>query len=222
MTPYYSDPRHGLRIFLGDCREVLPEIMQERQQVMFGVLLTDPPYGHAELWQGGTWGAQEMYAKDARQWDNAKHSDIELRDIRAVCKKQIIWGGNYYRLPESRCWLAWDKQQKINTLADFELAWTNLEMPCKSYSESRNPDGPRQHPTQKPLSLMCWCLSFVDVKWLLDPFLGSGTSLVAAKKHGIKGIGIEREEKYCEMAARRLEACNLFNFGIDKPENAIV
>jgi len=91
-------------------------------------------------------------------------------------------------------------------MADFEMAWTNIDMPGKAWEENRNPDGKRKHPTQKPMSLFRWCIQLdkKTPKIVLDPFMGSGTTLRAAKDLGRKAIGIEIEEKYCEIAAKRL------------------
>lgn len=90
-------------------------------------------------------------------------------------------------------------------MADFEMAWTNLDRPAKAW---HGPCGAgksaRVHPTQKPLELMAWCLNFVAPGTVLDPFMGSGTTLVAAHQLGRRAIGIELEEKYCEIAAQRL------------------
>ena len=95
------------------------------------------------------------------------------------------------------------------TMADFELAWTNLDRPAKSWREDRNPDGKRWHPTQKPISLMQWCVSFVDGV-VIDLFAGSGTTLLAAKNLGRRAIGVEIDERYCEIAAKRLAQEVLF------------
>ena len=95
-------------------------------------------------------------------------------------------------------------------MAGAELAWTNFDMPCKAIDlpVGKHDTG---HPTQKPLALMRWCLSFVpDATTILDPFMGSGTTLVAAKLEGRRAIGIEISEKYCEIAAERLRQGVLF------------
>jgi site-specific DNA-methyltransferase (adenine-specific) len=199
MKTYYDHA--GITIYHGDCRDILPSLPQ------FNLVLTDPPYGHGSKWQGGTWGAAAIYSQDAMRWDAEKFPDEHLGIIVNAGKICIIWGGNYYSLPPSRCWLAWDKVQKIPTMADFELAWTNLDQPSKSFTECRNPDGggmPREHATQKPLSLFKWCINFLSEGNVLDPFMGSGTTLRAAKDLGRRAIGIEIEERYCEIAAKRL------------------
>jgi DNA modification methylase len=192
MKPYYEHA--GITIYHGDCREVLPHVTAD-------VLVTDPPYGLADKWSGGTWATDPMYA-DARRWDRAPFTNIAA--VIAKTPHAIVWGGNYYSLPPSRCWLAWEKSARMPTMADLELAWTNLDRPAKSWIEDRNPDGKRWHPTQKPVSLMQWCLGFVPDGVVLDPFMGSGTTLVAAKNLCRRAIGIDIEERYCEIAAKRL------------------
>jgi site-specific DNA-methyltransferase (adenine-specific) len=198
--PYYSDDL--VTLYHGDCLEITAWLAAD-------VLVTDPPYGLGERWQGGGWGANPMYA-DARRWD-VKPDDADL-----LCmigdRPAVVWGGNYFTLPPSRCWLAWIKNPALNTMADFELAWTSLDRPAKSYASTRNPNGPRDHPTQKPTGLMEWCLGFMPAGTVLDPFAGSGSTLVAAKRLGRKAIGIELEEKYCEIAARRLSQ-GVLDFG---------
>src|SRR6185295_8328980 len=194
MKPYYSED--GITIFHADCRELL-------HTLNVALVLTDPPYGHGDRWSGGTWASNPIYDL-AFKWDA---EPIDAKTITAVigcAPVSIVWGGNYYSMPPSRCWLAWEKAQKIDTMADFELAWTNLEWPAKMFTEIRNPDGKREHPTQKPLALMKWCLGFAPQGTVLDPFMGSGTTLRAAKDVGRKAIGIEIEERYCEIAAKRM------------------
>jgi DNA modification methylase len=191
MKPYYDHA--GITVFHGDCREILPTVSAD-------MLVTDPPYGLADKWSGGTWASDPMYA-DARRWDQLVDG-FEAMPMRFA--QSIVWGGNYYSLPPTRCWLLWDKPAHMPTMADFELAWTNLDRPSKAYRENRNPDGKRKHPTQKPVSLMKWCIGFLDPGSIVDPFCGSGSTLVAAKNLGRKAIGIEIEERYCEIAAKRL------------------
>jgi site-specific DNA-methyltransferase (adenine-specific) len=198
MTPYYEHA--GITIYHGDCREVLPD-------VWFGVdaVITDPPYGHGKRWSGGTWATNPIYDL-AFQWDAEPVEQSLIDSVITSAPAVIIWGGNYYTMPPSRCWLSWLKTQQMETMADFELAWTNLDRPSKSFKESRNPDGKREHPTQKPESLMRWCIGFCPgAGSILDPFMGSGTTLRAAKDLRRPAIGIEREERYCEIAAKRLE-----------------
>lgn len=194
MRPYYE--QDGITIYHGDCREILPMLGPVH------LVLTDPPYGLGERMSGGTWGAAEKYA-DLRKWDIAPESAWLASNL-CTAKAAIIWGGNYFSLPPSRCWLAWDKQNAVPTMADVELAWTNIDRPAKRLS---HPVGIHMHghPSEKPMPLMRWCLQFLpDDGLILDPFMGSGTTLRAAKDLGRKATGIEIEEKYCEIAAKRL------------------
>lgn len=195
MTPYYDDGK-GIVIYHGDCREILPHLPR------VDLVLTDPPYGIGERMQGGTWGAAAKYA-DFRRWDIAPSPGF-LSDL-ADSQQAIVWGGNYFALPGSRCWLVWDKRNAVPTMADCELAWTNLDKPSKRFSWGVGVHN-FGHPTEKPLELMTWCImQCVNASTILDPFAVSGTTLRAAKDLGRQCIGIEIEERYCEIAARRLQ-----------------
>ena len=178
-TPYYDED--GITIFCGDNRKILP-LLDE-----FDLLLTDPPYGlGSKLHDGGTWSTNPIY--DAMlEWDTKPSDHWFLEQAIAKAAAAIIWGGNYYRLAPSRCWLNWQKINSVATMADVEFAWTNLDANSKSFREIVNADGKRVHPTQKPLSLIGWCLSFApEAKTVLDPWMGSGTTLVAAKLRGLR------------------------------------
>lgn len=207
MTPYYE--QSGIRIFHGEALDVLPTLGR------FDLLLTDPPYGiGAGLRHAGRGNAlvESVDYGDAT-WDD-KTADHELARARLICKHQIIFGGNYYALPPSRCWLVWDKENGSNDYADCELAWTNLVKPVRRLvyrwhgmlQQPGRAKEKRVHPTQKPEPVMVWALQHApaDVQTVLDPFMGSGTTLVAAKRLGKRAVGIERDEGYCEMAAERL------------------
>ena len=199
LSPYYEDGKSGITIYCADCRDVLSQLVRG------DLVLTDPPYGHGDKWAGGTWATNPIY-KAAFQWDAQTADTDTMNLVLRAAPNVIIWGGNYYALPPSRCWLAWEKTNGMATMADFELAWTNFDRPAKLFRAASNPDGVREHPTQKPLSLMRWCLSFVpNAHVVIDPFCGSGTTLRAAKDAGMKAIGIEIDERYAEIAARRLE-----------------
>src|SRR5262249_44460370 len=110
-------------------------------------------------------------------------------------------------------WLVWDKDNGASDFADCELAWTNLRKAVRQFTYRWNgmlqepgyPKELRQHPTQKPEALMRWCLAHaMPVESVLDPFMGSGTVLRAGKDAGLSATGVEREERYCEIAAKRL------------------
>ena len=197
MTTPRKEVIGNATLYLGDCIEILPTLEK------VDAVITDPPYGLGDRWTGGTWGANPMY-DDARKWDKAINQEL-LEMVIAKGNSVILWGGNYYAVPPSRCWLSWRKTSRMETMADFELAWTNLDRPAKEFLENRNPDGQREHPTQKPLRLMRWSLTFVpDAETILDPFMGSGTTGVACMNLGRKFIGIEIEPKYFDIACERI------------------
>ena len=217
FEPYYD--RGGIAIYNADCRQVLPFLGR------FDLLLTDPPYGidvgndsRFFVILGRTCGTFPLLAKS--DWDKEPPARWFLDAVQESVKTAILWGGNYYGLPASPCWLVWDKDNGRNTFADCELAWTNMKTAVRKFKwrwqgmlQEKGGKGKefRTHPTQKPLPLMRWCLSLVpDAKTVLDPFMGSGTTLVAAKLEGRRAVGIEINERYCESAAKRLEQGVLF------------
>ena len=180
------------RLILGDCREVLPALP------MHDLLLTDPPYGIADL--GGKWGRKSEW-----YWDKSA-ADNETQFL-AAGAVQIVWGGNYFRLPPSRGWLAWRKPDRVTSAADFELAWTSMDMNSRMIEQSIAATNAERvgHPTQKPLRVMAWCLSFVPAaRTVIDPFMGSGTTGVACAQRGLSFTGIERERRYFDMACERI------------------
>ncbi len=200
IKPYYVDD--ACCIIHGDCREILPTLPK------VDLVLTDPPYGIASIWKGGSerhgWAKANAEGVLRNQWDVSAPDATALALVISKGENVVIWGGNYFNLPPSRCWLVWNKPERGFSLAEAELAWTNRDAVVRVKDAPRSePD--RQHPTQKPLELMTWCVSFFpDATTILDPFMGSGTTLRAAKDLGRKAIGIELEERYCEIAAKRL------------------
>lgn len=196
MTPYYE--QDGITIFLGDNREVLPFLGR------FDLLLTDPPYG---LDLGNSLWTYQRGKIDKLDWDNEPAGEYAIKLARHNCTEQIIWGGNYFGLSASRCWLSWHKPDAPPSMGNVEYAWTSLDQNSRMISQSITAtNGERVgHPTQKPLRVMVWCLQFMpDAKTVLDPWMGSGTTLVAAKQRGLKATGIEINEQYAEIAVRRL------------------
>lgn len=188
-------------LYLGDCREILPTLGK------VDAVVTDPPYGIARTWKGGKghgWGKADADKTVRNEWD-ATPPDTDLIGLLLRASEVIIWGGNYFDLPQSRGWLVWNKPERGFTLAEAELAWTNIDTVIRVFDGPRSePD--RQHPTQKPLALMSWCLQRLQAKTILDPFMGSGTTGVACLKRGLRFIGIEIEPKYFDIACRRIEA----------------
>jgi DNA modification methylase len=202
---YYQD--NFTTIYCGDSGEILPTLP------FIDLVLTDPPYGLGKKMSGGTWGATRQ---ENMTWDkNILPQTIE--GLLGVAPKVVIWGGNYYPLPPSRGWLSWFKPDAPPTMANFELAWTNQDQNAKQISHSIAATNKERcgHPTQKPLAVMKWSIKQMDVQSgvIFDPFMGSGTTMVAAKDFGLKAIGIDISEKYCEMAANRLRQ-SVFDFSL--------
>jgi len=186
-------------LYLGDCMEVLPTLEQ------VDAVVTDPPYGIGFAAQPTKW--QRRAGQLAEKWDDAVAED--LGPVLAAGKEQIVWGGNYYRLPPCRGVLSWFKPDAPPSMGHFELAWTSLNRTAQQLSWSIGATNAERvgHPTQKPLRVMEWCLSFLpDAKTIIDPFMGSGTTGVACMNLGRKFIGIEIEPKYFEIACERIRA----------------
>jgi DNA modification methylase len=179
-------------------------------------IVTDPPYGIGESGATNKGRSKLATSKDYgnKNWDN-KTVDAEVEYAISISKHQIIFGGNYYMLPPTSCWLVWDKENGKNDFADCELAWTNLKkatrllkwrwqgMLQKNMGHKKEE---RVHPTQKPVGVMEWCITHLpkEVVTTCDPFMGSGTTLVACAKMGRKGIGIELDPDYFEIACERV------------------
>ena len=183
----------------GDCREVLPLLPR------FDLVLTDPPYGISFAAQPTKW--QRRDGKTPEDWDNAPAPDWLMGLMREKAERLIVWGGNYYSLPPTRGWLAWRKPDAPPSMADLELAWTSMDMNSKVLEHSISATNHERvgHPTQKPLRVMAWSLSFApDACTVCDPFMGSGTTGVACAQLGRSFAGIERDRKYFEMACERI------------------
>ncbi|MDP2366061.1 MAG: DNA methyltransferase [Ignavibacteria bacterium] len=199
VKPYFQDD--AVTIYLGDCRDILPQLTEK-----VDLVLTDPPYGIGAGREKPHNGWRDYGISD---WDLQRPDRTVFSLIMAKSVNQIIWGGNYFvdYLYPSMGWLVWDKGQRNFSLADGELAWTSYSKALRIYTVSRGEalqDG-KQHPTQKSLEIMHFSILYAgDAKIILDPFMGSGTTLRAAKDLGRKAIGIEIEEKYCEIAAKRM------------------
>lgn len=200
------------RLILGDCREVLPTLDRA------DAVVTDPPYGIGESAGKNKSRENLATAKDYGndEWDNAPIDAELMAKVRAAGLWNIIFGGNYYDCPPAKCWLVWDKVNGSNDFADCELAWTNLPKAVRRIQYMWNgmlrEQGAQRgdHPTQKPLKVMRWAIGLLpepnDI--ILDPFMGSGTTGVAAIQMYKTFIGIEREERYFEAACRRIREAN--------------
>lgn len=217
MKPYYE--QDGVTIYHGDCLTLEPHANVD-------LVLTDPMYGNRTNIKGASSARSiNRFSKgtqiQARDWDLLAADDRAFDPTPWLTYPEaILWGGNYYsaRLPNARCWIIWDK--RVNTPpddnADCEMAWTNIQAPARivrhlwrgvmrAGEENIAVSGAKLHPFQKPAAVMTFCLSLSRTHGtVLDPFMGSGTTLLAARRAGRRAIGVELEERFCEIAARRL------------------
>jgi site-specific DNA-methyltransferase (adenine-specific) len=199
----------GVVLYNADCREVLPTLGK------VDAVVTDPPYGIGASFDV----CRHRHGKGT--WDAVPVDGAILDIIFANSSEQIIWGGNYFDLPPSRCFFIWDKgQPEAFSLAMAEFAWVSVDGNAKIF-RYRPQDIGKEHPTQKPVGLMRRCIEALEGRIILDPFMGSGTTGVAAVKLGRKFIGIEIEPKYFDIACRRIsEALKQPDMFIEKPKPA--
>lgn len=214
MDPYYQDGH--VTIYHGDSREILPHLT-------FDVIVTDPPYGIGVQTNYGA--SQRSGLARANDYGGAIVGDADPFDPTWLLAypRLVLFGANHYadRLPPSASWIVWDKLDGLesdreigfNDSADVEMAWTNMGGPARlirhrwmGLMKGSEHGCARVHPTQKPVALMTQVVRFAsrggDVV-VADPYMGSGSTLRAAKDLGLRAIGIEIEERYCEVAAQR-------------------
>lgn len=220
MTPYYDDGQCA--IYHADCREALPALK-------FDVIVTDPPYGVNEQANRATRGRSNLAASNDFANVIGDDAPFDPAWLLSFNVPTVMFGGNHFaeRLPSASRWLVWDKLDGLTSIrdvgfddnADAELAWTNLGGPVRLFGhrwkgmlKASERDVKRVHPTQKPVPLMTWVLKQVPAGVVVDPYMGSGPTLRAAKDSGRKAIGIELVERYCEIAAHRL-AQGVLDFG---------
>jgi site-specific DNA-methyltransferase (adenine-specific)/modification methylase len=196
-------------LYLGDCAEILPTLGH------FDAVVTDPPYGIGEAKGRNKTRGKLAISKDYGDddWDNEPVTKQAIDLMRNLSKWQVIFGGNYFELPPTKCWLIWDKENGTTDFADAELAWTNLNkaVRLKRYMwhgmlrANKEPRG--DHPTQKPVGIMEWVINHLpaETQTIIDPYMGSGTTGVACAKMGKSFVGIEREQKYFDVACKRIK-----------------
>ena len=217
IEPYYQD--EWATLYCGDCADIAPQLG------VFDLLLTDPPYGIGVASKPKI-GSARVNGKGSStmhkntpptvfkvgDWDKAPPPPELITALMKQAKHHIIWGGNYFNVPPSKCWLVWDKDNS-GDFADCELAYTNLDMAVRMKTwrwngmlqqDMKNKET-RLHPTQKPVPVLEWCLSFVpQARTIFDPFAGSGTTGVACKRNRRRCTMIERDPDYCAIAAKCL------------------
>lgn len=188
------------RLIQGDCLDVMPTLGR------FDAVVTDPPYGIGEDGGAQRTRGRKGYSKHKKKdWDKSRPAEQVFPYLASAPSGAIIWGGNYFAdlLPPTMGWLYWRKLMG-GDFSDGELAWTSRKGALREFVKC--PKGmDKSHPCQKPVELMEWCLGFLpDAQTILDPFMGSGTTLVACAKMGRKGIGIELDPDYFDIAVERV------------------
>jgi hypothetical protein len=208
LKPYYDND--GIKIYCGDCRTLLPSFPNQQWTVV-----TDPPYGIGFVHGAENIPHASKFSGVACAGDDEPFNPCHILEYKRV----LMWGANHYAhklpVPEGR-WLVWDKRCGVTgdrDMADCEFAWVRGSKGQAARMFRHFWDGfnrqsergiPRSHPMQKPEALMGWCLNFLPSGTVLDPYCGVGTTLVAAKRSGREAVGVEIEERYCEIAATRL------------------
>jgi len=198
-----------VELHLGDCLD----FMRSMPDKSVDAVITDPPYGIADIWKGGAshgWGVARL-ATPKRNEGDVKPAKEYFDEMFRIANKIIIWGGNYFELPISRGWLVWSKPERNFTLSEAELAWTNIPMPIRVIDYHRSDSG-REHPTQKPIGVMKFSIEKAKLPegaTILDPFMGSGTTGVACVQTGRNFIGIEIDPTYFAIAEKRIKEAQL-------------
>lgn len=184
-------------LYFGDCMEVLPTLDK------VDAVITDPPYGISANKQ--TLGKGKKEFDRGGDWDDSVPNIKTWLSMAELC---CFWGGNYFsdQLPPTNDWLIWHKMNDGRSFSECEMAWTNFGKQVRHLSHHWSGEE-KMHPTMKPLSVMLWTIEKAgNPKTILDPFMGSGTTGVAAIQLGRKFIGIEREPKYFDIACERIAA----------------
>lgn len=183
-------------LYLGDCMEILPTLPK------VDAVITDPPYGIK--------ANRQTLGKGKKKFDRGGDWDESVPDL-ALCigaaPLACFWGGNYFtaQLPPTNDWLIWHKLNDGRSFSECEMAWTNFGRQTR-HLQHHWAGEEKAHPTQKPLHVMHWCIQQAGaVQSIIDPFMGSGTTGVAALQIGCKFIGIEREPSYFDIACKRIE-----------------
>ena len=212
-------------VVCGDCLE----LMKALPDGCIDAVITDPPYG-IEWNDTGYFSSSRIFGQGVCDWDK-RPSDEVLRNVISKAKESIIWGGNYFGLGPFVAPLVWDKQNGSNRFADGEIAWTSFKSGTVrifrhqwwGFLKETERGQASVHPTQKPVALMEWCMALLpQAETILDPFLGSGTTAVAAKKLGRHFLGFEISPEYCKIAEERIALVEaqptLFEKKLEQPE----
>ena len=197
------------KVYNMDCMEGMKNFPDKH----FDLAIVDPPYGinaSKGMWGSSNKGKVTDYGK--RDWDKSIPPEEYFLELQRVSKNQIVWGGNYFGLKPSSCWLVWDKLNSAD-FADCELAWSSFESAVRKFAyrwngmlqQNMKDKEIRIHPTQKPVALYEWLLQNYAKQGdkILDTHLGSGSSRIAADKLGFSFTGYELDKEYFDAQEKR-------------------
>lgn len=188
-----------VQLLHADCMAVMAAL----PDMAFDLAIVDPPYG-IKINSSGRLG---HYGGRGKKWDDGVPTPEYFAELRRVSANQIVWGGNYFELPPTRCFVVWDKQQPEGlSFADSEYAWTSFNASARTFRKRpQRADNVRIHPTQKPVKLYEWLLEKYAKpgQLILDTHLGSGSSAIAAHRFGVNFVGIELDADYYAAAVKR-------------------
>lgn len=192
-------------VFNMDCMEYMRGVPDKA----FDLVIADPPYGIRDA-GGATGGGGKLRGRAFNngvidRWDKAPGQAF-FDELRRISRNQIVWGGNYFPLPPSRCILVWDKVQSWENFSQVEIAWTSFESPAQLFRFD-NRTGDKIHPTQKPTELYAWLLRKYAKQGdrIFDPMMGSQSSRIAAWKMGFDYVGCELDREYFDRGCERFE-----------------
>ena len=192
------------KIELHNCDNM--ELMAKYEDNHFDLAIVDPPYGIGDKFKGGKTGKMNFNEVVEKDWDKVPPMEY-WEELMRVSKNQIVWGGNYFPLPPSRCFIVWDKQISEDfSLAMAELAWTSFDKLAKIY-KLPTPKNGKIHPTQKPIKLYEWILDKYakEGQTILDTHLGSGSIAIACHNRKFDLVGCELDKDYFQAASKRLD-----------------
>lgn len=188
------------------------EIMKQYPDKYFDLAIVDPPYGIGDKFKGGKTGKMNFNEIVNKDWDKVPPTEY-FNELMRVSKNQIIWGGNYFNLPPTRCFIVWDKIISDDfSLAMAELAWTSFDRLAKIVRMPTPKDGGKFHPTQKPIRLYEWILKKYakENDKILDTHFGSGSIALAVDKANrldkmnLHLTACEIDKEYIDKAIKRI------------------
>lgn len=183
------------------------EFMRKMPDRFFDLAVVDPPYGLPKESSSGSGKLKDRMLNQGHisRWDIAPTQEY-FDELFRVSKNQIIWGGNYFPLPPTRCIICWDKVQPWENFSQIEIAWTSFDAPAKLFRYD-NRTGGKIHPTQKPVELYGWIFKQFAQPYfrILDTHLGSSSSRIAAYKLGLNFWGCEIDPEYFQAAEERFK-----------------